>query len=105
MVDILAILLTPGTKAEARLRAIRTSHPGANLVLLTAPENAGRLAGLADEVWSEGLAKGPGRFLALARRISWMSFSEVHDLEASPLTRMLRFCVWPRPKWHLHKRG
>ncbi|HEY4343598.1 MAG TPA: hypothetical protein VGN05_04580 [Parvibaculum sp.] len=103
MADILAILLTPGAEGEARLRALRLDRHGARLVLLTRPEAAAGLAGLADEVWSEGVAKGPGRFLALVRRISWMSFAEVHDLEASPLTRLMRFCVWPRPKWHLHK--
>lgn len=103
MADILAILLTPDAAREARLRALREAYPDANLVLLTSPQGAARLAHLADEVWSEGVAKGPGRFLALVRRVSWMSFSAVHDLEAAPLTRVMRFCVWPQPKWHLHK--
>jgi hypothetical protein len=103
MADILAILLTPDAEAETRLHALRMSGNGARLVLLTTPAAANRLAGLADEVWSEGVTRGPGRFLALVRRISWMSFAEVHDLEASPLTRLMRFCVWPRPKWYLHK--
>jgi len=103
MADILVIALTPDAAREASLRKLREACPDANLVLLTSPEGAARLAPLADEVWSEGVAKGPGRFLALARRISWMSFSAVHDLEAAPLTRVMRFCVWPRPKWRLHK--
>jgi hypothetical protein len=103
MADILAILLTPGAEGERRLQRLRMRTQGARLVLLTTPAAASRLAGFADEVWGEGVARGPGRFLALVRRISWMSFAEVHDLEASPLTRLMRFCVWPRPKWHLHK--
>lgn len=103
MVDILVIALTPDATREARLHALREAYPDANLVLLTSPQGAARLALLADEVWGEGVARGPGRFLALVRRISWMSFSAAHDLEAAPLTRVMRFCVWPRPKWHLHK--
>lgn len=103
MADILIIALTPDAAREASLRGLREGQPDANLVLLTNPQGAARLAPLANEVWSEGLARGPGRFLALARRISWMSFSAVHDLEATPLTRVMRFCVWPRPKWYLHK--
>lgn len=103
MADILVIALTPDAAREARLRALREAYPDVNLVLLTSPQGAVRLAPMADEVWSEGLARGPGRFLALARRVSWMSFSAVHDLEATSLTRAMRFCVWPRPKWRLHK--
>lgn len=100
MGDVLAILLTPGPEGEAGLRAIRARHHGARLVLLTTPQAADRLGFLADEVWSEGVARGPGRFLALLRRIAWMDFAHVYDLEASRLTRLMRFCVWPRPYWH-----
>lgn len=100
MADILAILLTPDPRGEASLRVLRERYPGANLILLTTPEAALRLAPLADEVWSEGGARGPGRLLALLRRIAWMSFAHVHDLERSRFTRLMRFFVWPRPHWH-----
>jgi hypothetical protein len=103
MADVLAIVLTPGLDAEACLRAVRARHGNAKLTLLTTPDAAARLAGLADEIWSEAGARGPGRFLALMRRISWVGFADVYDLEASPLTRIMRFCVWPRPRWRLHK--
>ncbi|MCE9650133.1 MAG: hypothetical protein K8R18_10975 [Parvibaculum sp.] len=103
MADVLAILLTPDADAEAGLHAVRALHGNAKLTLLTTPDAAPRLTGLADEIWSEARARGPGRFLALMRRISWVGFTHVYDLEASPLTRIMRFCVWPRPKWHLHR--
>lgn len=102
MADILAILLTPDAGREEALGAIRRRHAGGRLVLLTTPEAAPSLADRADELWAEGLAKGPARFLALMRRISWMGFAHVYDLEANRLTRLMRFCVWPRPDWHLH---
>ncbi len=97
---ILVILLEPGKEAEARLALLRAMHPGAKLVLLTEAEHATRFKKLVDEVWDEGVARGPSRFLALVRRISWMSFAHVHDLDGSAMTPILRLCVWPRPKWH-----
>ena len=97
---ILVILLEPASEAEARLALLRAMHPGCRLVLLTRPEYATRFHGLTDEIWDEGLARGPSRFLALVRRMSWMSFAHVHDLDGSPMTQILRLCVWPRPKWH-----
>ena len=97
---ILVILLDPGAEAEARLALLRAMHPGAKLMLLTEREYAARFEGLVDEVWDEGVARGPSRFLALVRRISWMSFAHVHDLDGSSMTRILRLFVWPRPRWH-----
>lgn len=97
---VLVISLTPSVSAVLRLERVRADHPGARIVLLT---KAGAQAGLtrqADEVWPEGLARGPGRFLALARRISWMSFGHVYDFDGTPVTRFLRHCVWPKPQWH-----
>ena len=97
---VLVILLEPHAEAEARLALLRAMHPGARLVLLTEPEHAARLASHVDEVWDEGVARGPSRFLALIRRMSWMNFAHVHDLDGSFLTHILSFCVWPKPKWH-----
>lgn len=97
---VFVISLAPSLSAVLRLEIVRADHPGARIVLLT---RAGAQAGLtrqADEVWSEGLARGPGRFLALARRISWMSFGHVYDFDGTLVTRFLRLCVWPRPHWH-----
>jgi hypothetical protein len=98
MADVLAILFEPA-RADA-LRQIRVRHPDSSLFLLTTPMGAQGLSGLVDDVWIEGAVRGPGRFLALLRRISWMRFAHVYDLEARPLTRFMRFCVWPRPRWH-----
>jgi len=98
--SILAILLEPDAQAEVRLAHLRAIHPAARLVLLTRPAFAARFQNLADELWAEGVARGPSRFLALVRRMSWMSFAHVHDLDGSPMTSILRLCVWPRPRWH-----
>jgi|TARA_R110000824_G_scaffold118960_14_gene272241 hypothetical protein len=96
---VLVLLLAPRADAEDRLRAVRAGIGDARIVLLTSPAAVARLSPLADEVWSEGLAHGPARFLALVRRISWMEFAAIYDCEGSFMTRFLRFCVWPRPKW------
>lgn len=97
---ILIILLEPDKQAEARLALLHAMHSGTRLVLLTQAEYAARLEGFADEVWGEGIARGPSRFLALVRRMSWMNFAHVHELDGSVMSQILRFCVWPRPKWH-----
>jgi hypothetical protein len=97
---VLAILLTGSAAGEAALSALRKAHPGAHLVVLTRMDAISRLSPLADEVWGEGVPRGPVRFLALMRRMSWMGFAHVHDLEGTLITRFMRFCVWPRPVWH-----
>jgi hypothetical protein len=96
---VLAILFdaAPG---EAPLLAVRRRHPDARLILLTTAGAAPRLAPFADEVWPEGVPRGPARFLALMRRIAWAGIVHIYDLEGRPATRFMRVCVWPRPHWH-----
>lgn len=101
--SVLAILFDPAN--GEMLRRLRECHPGARLILLTVPEAAPRLAGFADEVWTDGAARGPARFLALVRRISWAHIDEGYDCENSVLTRFIRLCVWPRPHWHVRRYG
>lgn len=100
---VIAIWLGAGGPeyATAMLGALRTRHAGSRLILLTTPEAARQVEGLADEVWADGAARGAAAFLARARRLSWASPAFVCDLEGSPATRFLRFCVWPRPQWRL----
>jgi hypothetical protein len=99
---VIAILLRPGGDEAAgeALKLIRSRHPSANLVLLTSQGAAPGLRTLADEVWTDGAARGPSRFLALVRRLAWASPAHIYDLEAAGMTRFMRLCVWPRPKWH-----
>ncbi len=99
--SVIVILFSPSDGSEKVLRLIRARHEGAKLVLLTTPGAAARLQPFADEVWADGTARGPGRFLALVRRLAWASPAHIYDLEATQLTRFMRLCVWPRPKWHL----
>ncbi|ABS61829.1 hypothetical protein Plav_0206 [Parvibaculum lavamentivorans DS-1] len=86
--------------AEAGLKAIRESHPGVRLLLLTRREAAGAHHALADEIWDDGAVRGASAFLARARRLSWASPGHIYDLEGSRMTVFLRLCVWPRPQWH-----
>lgn len=102
---VVAILFTPSAEGEAALRAIRARHGAARLIALTTPAAAPRLRPLADEVWADGLARGPSRLLALLRRLAWASPGHIYDLEATRLTRFMRLCVWPRPKWHIWPGG
>lgn len=88
-------------RAAAVFAALRKRHAGSRLILLTTRMAAGQAGRLADEVWTDGAARGATAFLARARRLSWASPGAVYDLEGSPATRGLRFCVWPRPQWRL----
>jgi len=97
---VFVISVAPSVSAVLWLERVRAAHPGARVVLLTKKDAQMGLTRQADDVWSEGMARGPARFLALARRISWMSFGHVYDFDATPVSRFLRFCVWPRPQWH-----
>ncbi|MES1989452.1 MAG: hypothetical protein V4441_00695 [Pseudomonadota bacterium] len=97
---VLVIALSSKTKAAAIVSGARMDHPSARLVLLVGAPASPALMAAADEVWSEGAARGPARFLALMRRMSWMGFSDIYDAEESMVTRFMRLCVWPRPRWH-----
>ncbi|MGV8995726.1 MAG: hypothetical protein ACOH12_02125 [Parvibaculaceae bacterium] len=97
---ILVIALSSKAKAAAVMSGIRADHPTARLVLLVGEPASPVLMQGADEVWPEGAARGPARFLALMRRMSWMGFSDIYDAEESAVTRFMRLCVWPRPRWH-----
>lgn len=99
LAPVLAIVFE-AAKGERALPALRRRHPGARLILLTKAGAAPRLAALADEVWPEGLPRGPARLLALMRRIAWARVAHVYALEAGLPLRLMRLCVWPRPQWH-----
>jgi hypothetical protein len=100
---VLVILFDP-TEGET-LRVLRARFPEARLILLTVPGAASCLSGLADETWTDGAARGPARFLALVRRLSWAHIGEGYDCENTALTRFIRLCVWPRPHWHVKRYG
>lgn len=102
---VIAIWLGAGGQAHARaeLAAIRAEHPGSRLILLTTPEGRREAGEMADLCWEDAAARGATGFLARARRLSWASPSHIHDLEGSPMTRFLRFCVWPRPQWRIRE--
>ncbi len=99
---IVAIWLGRGGHGPARkaLGAIREAHPKARLILLTTPEGARNAGDIADICWEDGAKRSASAFLARVRRLSWASALHIYDLEGSPMTRFMRFCVWPRPQWH-----
>lgn len=99
---VIAVWLGGGGVSHARdeIAAIREAHPAARLILLTTPAGRHALQGFDGTCWEDGAAKGASAFLARARRLSWASAAHIYDLEASRVTRFLRFCVWPRPQWH-----
>lgn len=100
---VLVILFDGGGRDETprdMFDAVARLHPGSEVILLTTPGAAARLAGLSPTIWTDGAARGPVRLLALVRRISWAHIGHIYDLEMSPLTRFMRFCVWPMPQWH-----
>lgn len=97
---VLVIALTSRDEAADVMARVRVTHPKARLVLLVGEKAAPALMSAADEVWPEGVARGPARFLALMRRMSWMGFSDIYDAEGTQMTRFMRYLVWPRPRWH-----
>ncbi len=100
---VLVILFDAGRHGETprdMFDAVARLHPGSEVILLTTPDAAPRLAGLCTTIWTDGAARGPVRLLALVRRISWAHIGHIYDLEMSALTRFMRFCVWPMPQWH-----
>ncbi|MBX3445888.1 MAG: hypothetical protein KF765_03965 [Parvibaculaceae bacterium] len=100
---VIAIWLGAGgfAHAKAELVAIRAEHPESRLILLTTPQGRREAGEMADICWEDAGARGASGFLARARRLSWASPSHIHDLEGSRITRILRFCVWPRPQWRM----
>lgn len=94
------VIVFEAAKGEPALAALRRRHPGARLIVLTTAASARRLGPLADEVWPDGLPRGPARLLALMRRIAWARVAHVYALEAGLPLRLMRLCVWPRPQWH-----
>lgn len=99
---VIAVWLGAGGAAHARasLLAVRGAHPAAHLILLTTPDGLKAAGDLVDSGWEDGALRGAPAFLARARRLSWASADHIYDLEVGPMTRLLRFCVWPRPQWH-----
>lgn len=99
---IIAVWLGAGGAVHARasLLAVRSAHPAARLILLATPDGLKTAGDLVDFGWEDGALRGAPVFLARARRLSWASPDHIYDLEMSPMTKLLRYCVWPRPQWH-----
>ncbi|MBI1262113.1 MAG: hypothetical protein GC184_10345 [Rhizobiales bacterium] len=99
------LLLAFSPEAEARLvedlPLIREAEPAAHYVLLTGKALFQTPPDGIKTIWREADKRGAGAFLALMRRLSWQQFEAVYDLEASFLSGFMRFCLWPRPKWHV----
>ena len=91
--------------ATGPFAAIRAHHPGARVVLLTAPAfaEAGRRCGWFDEVWTDDR---PARWRlpawrALRRRLAGAGFDRVYDLQTSRRTARY-YRLFPRrarPEW------
>lgn len=98
------LLLALSPVAQTRLRAqwqnLRNAIGERPIVLLTAGSDLS-LPDPAVEVWRDGARRGAGAFLALMRRLSWAGFDAVYDIDATFQTQIMRFCLWPRPKWHV----
>lgn len=99
------LLLAMSPQGEARLArafaSIRARETQPNYILLTTRSGGQRPVDGIETVWCDADKRGASAFLALMRRLSWQDFEVVYDFEASFLTRFMRFCLWPRPKWHV----
>lgn len=99
---VLLVAISPeGQSRLARERApLLASLPETKIVLLTSAAATAMLDG-AGEVWRDGDRRGASAFLARMRRLSWAGFGAVYDFDATFFTKIMRICLWPRPKWHV----
>ena len=98
---VIVMMLEGGSERLApALERIAAAHPGAELVLLThmkaeTPRNVALAAH-----WKDGAMRGPLRFLALSRRISWIGAKCGYDLAPTRRSRVLRSTVRPAIPWY-----
>ena len=101
---VLVLRLTPfETEAEAahaREWVERQAERGSHVTLLAAGPSLPAFQGLSATIWPDGATNGLLKLLALVRRISWGSFSDIYDLENSRRTKVFRWFVRPCPPWH-----
>lgn len=99
---ILLVAISP----EARDRfaqqgaELLTRLPETEIILLTSSASLVAPIGVG-EVWGDGDRRGASAFLARMRRLSWAGFGAVYDFDATFFTKIMRICLWPRPKWHV----
>lgn len=98
---VLVMLLREGEKMPGpALRRISTSHGGAALLLLThAAANPPADIPIVAH-WRDGNMRGPLRFLALSRRLSWAGAACGYDLAPTARSRFLRWSMRPSIPWY-----
>lgn len=75
---------------------------GDQVTILASSQTATMYADLAVTVWPDGAPRGILRLLALVRRIAWAQFAAIYDFDVSRRTKAYRWCVRPRPPWHVY---
>jgi hypothetical protein len=105
---VLLIRLRPWQDAEwERVRAtLEAAHPETPFWLLSAGQPLPPWAGsFFREIWQDGAPRGPGRWLALMRRLSWGGFAVIYDGEGpeggAAQIKLWRFLVRPAPEWRV----
>ncbi|NIJ40741.1 hypothetical protein FHS78_001017 [Parvibaculum indicum] len=98
---IMVMMLHGGPdRLKSALERISAAHPGAALLLLShAGAEAPPEIPLAAH-WRDGNMRGPLRFLALSRRLSWAGAACGYDLAPTARSRFLRRSVRPAIPWH-----
>jgi len=91
---------TEGEAARVREWIELQVERGTQVTLLAASPSLPAFQGVSATIWPDGAANGLLRLLALVRRISWGSFSDIYDLDNSRRTRAFRWFVRPCPPWH-----
>ena len=98
---VIVMMLGGGSETlVTALDRIAAAHPGAELVLLThmeaqTPPNVAPAAH-----WRDGAMRGPLRFLALSRRLSWLGAICGYDLAPTLRSRVLRSTIRPSIPWY-----
>ena len=103
---IVILMLRGGAEGlKFALERISAAHPGAELLLLT-HENVETPPDMPVSAhWRDGNMRGPLRFLALSRRLSWAGAKCGYDLAPTARSRFLRWSVRPSIPWHEAENG